>query len=98
MNKDELDTTEAPEVALTYCILPSEHIVKLKFILESYEGLGLVRTLNAARGEIVILSTTDTVDEARKVVESLQADIPVQIVNEPPSDMSGDWLLGDMEV
>ena len=91
MPKDTVDR-EGSELVPIFLRLPEAQIVLLKFLLESYEGLAVVRTLNAARGEVVVLALRDTEAEARAVVKDLAKDI--QLVEIPrPADMSGDWLL-----
>ena len=77
--------------------LPPAHIVELKFLLESYEGLGIIRTLNQQTGEIVVLATTDTAAEARRVLESAAEALELRFVPTPES-VSGDWLLADEDL
>ncbi len=71
-----------------------EDIVYLKSILESYEDLGIIRTLNRARGEVVILSVHDFFAELLLLLEALRPAVRFEIT-EPPSGMSEDWLLAE---
>jgi hypothetical protein len=93
---DSSERGEEVELCPIFLKLPAEHIVFLMFILESYEDLGVVRTLSAARGEIVILSVPDSVEHCRAVIADLGKTIAVREIPRPDS-VSGDWLLSDME-
>ena len=91
MNQQDNDDSKL----LTICIkLPPENIVLLKFILESYEGLGIVRTLNSERGEILILSTIDNKENIFGLIESIKSECKLEIVDN--LDFSGDWLADEI--
>ena len=53
------------ELRPIYLALPEANIVALKFITESYEGLAELRTLSAAKGEVVLLALSDTESEVK---------------------------------
>ena len=74
-------------------INPAE-IVVLKNILEGYDFLGLLRTLNQDRGEVVVLTVDDTVKELMALLASLQAELGFDII-EPPDSVCEDWLLAE---
>ena len=76
--------------------LPPEHIAMLKFTVESYEGIGIVRTLDAQSGVIVILALPDTLQHVEPIIASLAAELQIQRIS-PPSSLAGDWLLGSSE-
>ena len=69
-----------------------EDIVLIKFIMESYDGLAIVRTLNPLTGEVVILALEDTIREASNILEDLKASVNLRIIP-PPESLAGDWLL-----
>ena len=71
--------------------IPSENIAQLKFTLESYEGIGILRTLNKSTGELVILSLKDTKQHVEKVLEELALEFPITRL-EIPSEFPADWL------
>ena len=79
---------------LIFLKLAPEHIVTIKFILESYEGLAVVRTLNADKGEIVIIAPTDSLPDLLALIEDLKKDLRLSIIP-PPSDVSNDWLVAE---
>lgn len=71
--------------------LAPEHIAHLQFTLESYEGIGILRTINPDKGEVVILAIADTVPIVKAVLENLKADFNFIECSEPESK-GGDWL------
>ena len=81
-----------PDLRPYFLRLPPKNIVMLKFIVESYEGIGIVRTLNSAVGEIVILAVKDTARELEKILEDLKPQLNFE-PSEPPGSIKGDWLL-----
>ena len=60
------------EIKPIYLKLPREKIALLKFTIETYETLGIVRTLDPDKGIIVILALTDTEETMRKALADLQ--------------------------
>jgi hypothetical protein len=89
------------DLELVYLETPPKNIAYLKFIFESYEEVGIVRTLDRKKAVIVLLAMRDFAGVARSIVESLQQEIPLREVP-PPLDMSDDWfmreLAGDLAV
>lgn len=75
-----------------YIRMPEAEIVLLKFILESYEGLGILRTLNSDLAEVVILAMEDTVDEVHKILDALSGEISLEIIS-CPENLDNDWLM-----
>ncbi|HXG52225.1 MAG TPA: DUF4911 domain-containing protein [candidate division Zixibacteria bacterium] len=73
-----------------------EHIAYVKFIFESYEHVGIVRTVDRRRAVIVLLVVPDFVETARRIVASLKSEIP--LVEPPePVDSSDDWLMKELD-
>lgn len=83
------------ELQLIYLTTPPEHIAYVKFIFESYEEVGIIRTIDRKRAVIVLLAMPDFVDTARKVVESIKQDIPLQEIP-PPDNIPDDWLMVEL--
>lgn len=79
-----------------YLQLPAEKIVLIKFLLESYEGIGELRTIDNDKAEVAILSLTDTKDHVIKLLESEKDNLQHKII-EKPAVLTKDWLLGEME-
>ena len=72
-------------------------IAFVKFVFESYEGVGIVRTIDRHAAIIVVLAVPDFLDTARKILDSLQAAIPWTEVDAPPMP-ADDWLMREIAV
>ena len=80
------------ELMPLYIQIAPEKIVDLKFLLESYDEIGIVRTLNEASGELVVLALSDTVEDVKAILESERENIPYRFIP-PPETVASDWLL-----
>jgi hypothetical protein len=69
-----------------------EDIAFLKFVIESYEGVAVVRTLDRYAAVIVVLVSEDFRDVARALLADMHGRIVFEEIEEPP-DAAGDWLL-----
>lgn len=74
---------------------PPEHIAYLKFIFESYEEVGIVRTVDRRKAIIVLLTTPDYTLVAREILLSLKQEVPLTEIGRP-ADISADWLLTEL--
>ena len=72
-----------------------EHIAYVKFIFESYEDVGIIRTVDRKKSVIVLLAVPDFVHVARKIIESLKQEIAL-FDAQRPADRSDDWLMTDL--
>ncbi len=62
-----------------------KHIDFINEIIEAYEGVGVVRTLDAKNGLLKIISTSDYADLVRGIVEDLDArGVTAKITKEGP--------------
>ena len=75
-----------------YLKLEKENIGMIKYIIETYEDVANVRTLDAESGEIVILALEDTKEHARKILEELSREIEFEEISAPKT-LENDWLL-----
>jgi hypothetical protein len=78
-----------------YLEIPPEHIAYIKFIFESYEEVGLIRTVERKKAVIVLLAMHDFLETAREVLASLKRDIPFAEIPRP-ADMTDDWLMAEL--
>ncbi|HEY7715001.1 MAG TPA: DUF4911 domain-containing protein [Candidatus Binatia bacterium] len=78
-----------------YLELAPEHIAYVKFIFESYEEVGIIRTVDRDRAVIVLLAMNDLLDPARSILASLQNDIPLREIPRP-ANMDNDWLMVEL--
>jgi hypothetical protein len=61
-----------------------EHIAYVKFIFESYEEVGIIRTVDRKKAIIVLLAMDDFLDTARSILASIQRDVPLPEIPRPP--------------
>lgn len=78
-----------------YLELPPEHIAYVKFIFESYEEVGMIRTVDRGRAVIVLLAMNDFVDAARQILASIENDIPLRQIPRP-AEMKDDWFMAEL--
>jgi hypothetical protein len=79
------------DVVAIHLRLPPREIAYVKFIFESYEGIGLVRTLDRHAAHLIVLAVPDFAAQVRAVVDGLIAE-GVCTPSEPPVGWSGDVL------
>ncbi|OVE80296.1 hypothetical protein BVY02_00740 [bacterium J17] len=89
------ETTATDQLRPIFLKLPPDNIVQLKFTLESYEGLGILRTLDSDTGEVVILALEDTLADVESLLESIKGELGMRKI-EAPESLEGDWLLMGM--
>ena len=78
-----------------YIEIPPEHIAYIKFIFESYEEVGIIRTVDRKKAVIVLLAMHDFLDTARAILDSLKKDIPFVEIHRP-DDMNDDWFMAEL--
>ncbi len=64
-----------------FCLLPRRNICFLTNLIDSYEGLGIVRTIGKHIGLIEILITEDTEEELLNLLNSLDKSLGIRIVD-----------------
>ena len=78
-----------------YFEVRTEDIAYVKFVIESYEGVGLIRTVDRKKAVIVVLIVEDFLDDGRALLASLQREI--QLTEIPrPADVGDDWLMTEL--
>jgi hypothetical protein len=83
------------ELQEIYLKTPPEHIAYIKFIFESYEEVGIIRTVDRKRAIIVLLAAPDFAPVARQILLSLEQEVPLEEIPRP-ADMSADWLMTEL--
>ena len=78
-----------------YLELAPANIAYVKFIFESYEEVGIIRTVDNAKAIIVLLAMDDFLDTARDILVSIQNDIPLEEIPRP-ADMKDDWFMSEL--
>ncbi len=79
---DFIDNIDS-ETCAVYLLIASAQVVLLQNLIESYEGAGTVRTLDAESGLVAILTTPSMLAECSQILESIRAIIPWQAVPRP---------------
>ncbi|HXV81228.1 MAG TPA: DUF4911 domain-containing protein [Candidatus Binatia bacterium] len=72
-----------------------KHIAYIKFIFESYEEVGMIRTIDRRKAIIVLLIMNDFLDTARSILNSIQRDVPL-IEIPGPAVGDDDWLMKEL--
>jgi Domain of unknown function (DUF4911) len=80
-----------------YLEIAPQDIAYIKFILESYEEVGIIRTVERKKAVIVLLAVEDFIETARAIVKSLQQEITL-IEIPPPPDLGDDWLMTELAI
>jgi hypothetical protein len=83
------------ELQAIYLATPPEHIAYIKFIFESYEEVGIIRTVDRKKAVIVLLVVRDFVDVAGDILDSLKKEVPLAEIPRP-ADVSDDWLMVEL--
>ena len=78
-----------------YLELSPAHIAYVKFIFESYEEIGIIRTVDNHKAIVVLLAMKDFLATAREILKSLSQDIPLQEIPRP-TDMKDDWFMAEL--
>jgi hypothetical protein len=68
---------------LKFYQVPPERIVDLIFILEGYEGMSVLRTLDGGRGIIELLIAPDFTDELEGVLDLLRGEFLINEIEKP---------------
>ena len=78
-----------------YLEIAPEDIAYIKFIFESYEEVGIIRTVDRKKSIIVLLAMPDFIDTARAIINSLKQDIPLAEIARP-ADLTDDWFMVEL--
>ena len=85
------------DVIEIYLEVQPKDIAYIKFIIESYEILGIMRTVDPAEAIIVVLAVPDTMDLTREVLAALGREISIKEIPRP-EEIGEDWLLSELDV
>jgi len=78
-----------------YFQLRPEDIAYVKFIVESYEVVGLIRTIDRKKATIVVLIVEDFLAAGRALMEALKREIELGEIPRP-ADVGDDWLMKEL--
>jgi hypothetical protein len=80
------------ELLAHFVRLAPADISYLKFVLESYEGVGFLRTVDPKAAIVVVLVVPDFAAEGQAILQSVAREIEVERVPGPPT-LGEDWLV-----
>lgn len=72
-----------------------EEIAYIQAVLESYEGVGIIRTVERKKAVIVILVVDDLLSVARSILDSLKHEARMTEIPRP-ADIGADWLMEEL--
>jgi hypothetical protein len=78
-----------------YLEVAAEHIAYIKFIFESYEEVGIIRTVDRKKAIIVLLAMNDFVAVARAILASLEREVPLREIARP-ANVQDDWFMAEL--
>jgi hypothetical protein len=62
------------DIVPIYLRVPRHEIAYVKFVIESYEGIAVTRTLDRHAATVVVLAAPDLVDDARRIIAALEGE------------------------
>jgi hypothetical protein len=86
----------SPSIHPIYLSVRPADIALVKFVFESYEGVGIVRTVDRRTAIIVVLVVADFLGVARQILADLRATISCSEVEAPQME-ADDWLMREIE-
>lgn len=79
---EHLDTIDEHCSAI-YLEVPSSKVVLFQSVFETYEGIGLVRTLSIQKSLICILTTKSMAEHCFAVLDAIRDELPSRFVSRP---------------
>ena len=74
-----------------YLRVQREDIALLKFVIESYEEVGIIRTIDRKKATVVVLAMPDFIDHVWAILNSLREHMEWYEI--PPPAEQDDWLM-----
>jgi len=82
-------------VQAIYLEIAAEDIAYIKFIFESYEEIGIIRTVEKKRAVIALLAMDDFLDAARAILAALETEISLREIPRPV-EIEDDWFMAEL--
>lgn len=93
MSRPFVDQLDSESVAI-YLEVPGSSVVMFQAILESYDGIGVVRTLSIRDSLICILTTPSMVDSLLDLLHSVRDNLPWRALDHRPPQAHQELFLG----
>jgi uncharacterized protein DUF4911 len=84
------------ELHPVYVRLAPEDIAYLKFIFESYETVGFLRTIDPKSAVLVVYLVPDFAQTGLAILDAVASEIRLERIPEP-EDLGDDWLVGEVD-
>lgn len=65
-----------------YFLLPPQEIAYVGFLIHSYEGLAVVRTIDGEMGLVEVLVPSDQEEELMGLLEAIKEEVPIRELTE----------------
>ena len=75
-----------------YVRLRPEDIAYLKFVFESYETVGFLRTVDPKAATLVVFLVPDFAEVGLGILDSVSREIEIERIGRP-ADLGDDWLV-----
>lgn len=92
MNSSGRPRTDFDDLDVIFLRVRRDDIAFIKFIFESYEEVGLIRTFDQRIAIVTVLVCPDFRLAARGILDSLRTQIEFEEID-PPAELGDDWLL-----
>jgi len=79
------------DVVAIHLRVPRREIAYVKFVIESYEGVAVTRTLDRHAAVVVVLAAPDFLADARRIIAALEAEGACEEIDYP-AGTTVDWL------
>ena len=86
-------TSMSTDLVEIYVRVAPPDIAYLKFIFESYETVGFLRTIDPRAATLVVFLVPDFAAVGMRILDAVAREIPLERV-ERPADLGDDWLVG----
>lgn len=81
-----------PHTVKVKCTIQKKDVILLNSIIDSYEGIGIVRTVDAKAGSVVIYATDSTYRTVLDVLEELKKDgVLIENISTQESENVDEW-------
>lgn len=85
-----------PDLIERYVRLAPSGIAYLKFVFESYETVGFLRTIDPREAVLVVYFVPDFAEVGDAILDSVAGEIAIERIDKP-ANLGDDWLVGEVE-
>jgi hypothetical protein len=93
VNNPRESNVASAELRAVYVRIAPADIAYLKFIFESYETVGFLRTIDPHAAILVVYVVPDFAETGYAILDAVSGEIAMERIPAPP-DLGDDWLVG----